>query len=62
MEINLEELKDSVYGWFYEGYARGIDSFLSEDDARVLYDCMAVINHAIKQGDVILISDVSNRP
>jgi hypothetical protein len=62
MKINLEELKDNLCGWFYEGFGRGIDSFLSEEEARVLYDCMVVVNQTIKNGDIVNVNDVTNRP
>jgi hypothetical protein len=62
MEINLEELKSNLYGWFYEGFGRGIDSSLSEEEARILYDCMVVVNQTIKNGGIVNIDDVTNRP
>lgn len=48
MEIDLNKLKDDLYGWYYEGYGRGIDSFLSIEEAQILSDCIAVVDKAIK--------------
>lgn len=61
MKINLEELKDNLYGWYYEGYVRGIDSFLSVDEARVLFDCLEIVNKAIENNQEFIIES-ENRP
>ncbi|MBD8839370.1 hypothetical protein IFU39_16280 [Paenibacillus sp. CFBP 13594] len=61
MNIDIKELKDRLYGWYYEGYERGVDSFLSLEEARALYDCMVIIQKAIDSEQEFII-DGENRP
>lgn len=42
--INLKELKDYLYGWYYENFGRGDLDTLTKDEAIILCDCMRVIH------------------
>ena len=61
-EIDLEKLDNYLWAWFYEGYGRGIDSALSDEDAQTLYDCMVIIKQLRKNNQRVFIHDISSRP
>jgi hypothetical protein len=62
LEINLENLKNDLWSWYYEEYGRGKLDTLKLEDARILYDSMAVLNYLMEQDIRVIKTDRLNRP
>ncbi|WP_342423096.1 hypothetical protein [Paenibacillus sp. FSL E2-0178] len=59
MKIDLSVLKNKLWSLYYEEYPNGK---LTDDEARLIYDSMVVVNYALKNNYCIDMTDLLNRP